>query len=147
MITPHPGEAARLLKTDVATIQSDRFQSVKMLHEKYQGDVVLKGAGSIVLGVVFSSIARDSTIDEMSVCSAGNPGMSTGGMGDVLTGVIAGLIAQGIFISHATDLGVLMHARAADMAAFDKGERGMMATDLMPYLRELSNPDLELVYR
>ena len=83
----------------------------------------------------------------MFVCSAGNPGMSTGGMGDVLTGVIAGLIAQGIFISHATQLGVLIHARAADMAAFDKGERGMMATDLMPYLRKLSNPGLESVYR
>ena len=142
VITPHPGEAARLLKTDVATIQSDRFQSVKMLHEKYQGDVVLKGAGTIVLGVFYSSIARDSTTDEMLVCSAGNPGMSTGGMGDVLTGVIAGLIAQGFHTTAATGDGVLMHACAADMAAFNKGERGMMATDLMPYLRELSNPDL-----
>ena len=75
------------------------------------------------------------------VCSEGNPGMSTGGMGDVLTGVIAGLVAQGIDIERATQLGVLMHARAADMAAFDGGERGIIATDLMPYLRELANPE------
>jgi len=130
IITPHPGEAARLLKTDVATIQSDRFQSAKMLHEKYHGPVVLKGAGSIM---------TDSE-GGLFVCNAGNPGMSTGGMGDVLTGVIAGLIAQGIEINNATQLGVLMHANAADMAA-NSGERGMMATDLMPYLRELANPE------
>ena len=131
VITPHPGEAARLLKTDVATIQSDRFQSARNLHEKYQGPVVLKGAGSIVTNLK----------GRLFVCSEGNPGMSTGGMGDVLTGVIAGLVAQGIDIERATQLGVLMHARAADMAAFDGGERGIIATDLMPYLRELANPE------
>jgi len=130
VITPHPGEAARLLKTDVGTIQSDRFQSVRNLHEKYRGPVVLKGAGSIV---------TDSR-GNLLVCTAGNPGMSTGGMGDVLTGVIAGLVAQSTDIEIATEIGVLMHARAADMAA-SSGERGMMATDLMPYLRELANPE------
>ena len=132
VITPHPGEAARLLKTDVATIQSDRFQSARNLHEKYHGPVVLKGAGSIV---------TDSR-GNLLVCSAGNPGMSTGGMGDVLTGVIAGLVAQGTDIEMAAEVGVLMHARAGDMAA-SSGERGMMATDLMPHLRELANPNLE----
>jgi NAD(P)H-hydrate epimerase len=132
VITPHPGEAARLLKTDVATIQSDRFQSTRDLHEKYHGPVVLKGAGSVVTDLE----------GNLYVCSEGNPGMSTGGMGDVLTGVIAGLVAQGVDIESATQIGVLMHARAADMAVFDGGERGMIATDLMPYLRELSNPDL-----
>ncbi len=131
VITPHPGEAARLLKNDITTIQSDRFQSVKDLYEKYQGPVVLKGAGSIVTNLQ----------GHLFVCSEGNPGMSTGGMGDVLTGVIAGLVAQGIDIERATQLGVLMHARAADMAAFDGGERGIIATDLMPYLRELANPE------
>ena len=130
VITPHPGEAARLLKTDVTTIQSDRFQSTRDLHKKYHGSVVLKGAGSIV---------ADSR-GNLLVCSAGNPGMSTGGMGDVLTGVIAGLIAQGTDIEMATEVGVFMHARAADMAA-SSGERGMVATDLMPYLRELANPE------
>jgi NAD(P)H-hydrate epimerase len=132
VITPHPGEAARLLKTDVTTIQSDRFQSARDLHEKYHGPVVLKGAGSVVTDLE----------GNLYVCSEGNPGMSTGGMGDVLTGVIAGLVAQGVDIESATQIGVLMHARAADMAVFDGGERGMIATDLMPYLRELSNPDL-----
>jgi len=129
VITPHPGEAARLLKTNTATIQFDRFQSAKMLHEKYQGPVVLKGSGSIVVD------SRGTSF----VCDAGNPGMSSGGMGDVLTGVIAGLIAQGLEINLATVLGVSMHARAGDIAA-TLGERGMMATDLMPYLRELANP-------
>ena len=129
VITPHPGEAARLLKTDVTTVQSDRFQSVRDLHKKYHGPVVLKGAGSIVTDLQ----------GNLLVCTAGNPGMSTGGMGDVLTGVIAGLVAQGINIEWATQIGVLMHARAGDMAARSGGERGMMATDLMPYLRELAN--------
>ena len=128
VITPHPGEAARLLKTDVTTVQSDRYQSAKMLYEKYQAPVVLKGAGSIVTDLQ----------GNLLVCNAGNPGMSTGGMGDVLTGVIAGLIAQGADIETATQAGVLIHARAADLAA-EFGERGMMATDLMPYLRELAN--------
>ena len=128
VITPHPGEAARLLKTDVATIQSDRFQSARDLYEKYHGPVVLKGAGSIVIDLE----------GNLYVCSEGNPGMSTGGMGDVLTGVIAGLVAQGVDIEKATQIGVLMHARAGDMAAI-LGERGMIATDLMPYLRELAN--------
>ena len=132
VITPHPGEAARLLKTDVSTIQSDRFQSARDLHEKYHGPVVLKGAGSITIDLE----------GNLYVCSEGNPGMSTGGMGDVLTGVIAGLVAQGIDIERATQVGVLIHARAGDMAA-SSGERGMMATDLMPHLRELANPNLE----
>jgi NAD(P)H-hydrate epimerase len=133
VITPHPGEAARLLKTDVTAIQSDRFQSVRDLHEKYHGLVILKGAGSIVTDLE----------GNLYVCKEGNPGMSTGGMGDVLTGVIAGLVAQGINIEWATQIGVLMHARAGDMAARSGGERGMMATDLMPYLRELANPNPE----
>jgi len=148
VITPHPGEASRLLKTDVDAIQSDRFQSAKMLHEKYQGPVVLKGCGSIV---------ADSR-GNLFVCDVGNPGMSSGGMGDVLTGTIAGFIAQGIemdeatyrdwnripdeddvdVIGDATKLGVLMHAYAADLAAGSM-ERGLMATDLMPYLRKLAN--------
>jgi len=89
----------------------------------------LKGAGSIVTDLK----------GNLYVCSEGNPGMSTGGMGDVLTGVIAGLAAQGIDIERATQIGVSMHARAADMAARSGGERGMMATDLMPYLYELAN--------
>ncbi len=128
VITPHPGEAARLLKTDTKTIQSDRFKSINSLHEKYTGPVVLKGSGTLI----------EDTEGEHFICDAGNPGMSSGGMGDVLTGVIAGLIAQGIEINDATKLGVCLHANAADRAA-SAGERGMLALDLMPHLRLLVN--------
>jgi ADP-dependent NAD(P)H-hydrate dehydratase / NAD(P)H-hydrate epimerase len=129
VITPHPGEAARLLNTDTKTIQHDRFKSLDLLHEKFQGPVVLKGCGTLIA----------DTKGELFICDAGNPGMSSGGMGDVLTGAIAGLIAQGIEINHATKLGVCLHAIAADRAAI-RGERGLLAMDLMPHLRNLVNP-------
>ncbi len=128
VLTPHPGEAARLLKTDSKTIQSDRFQSINSLHEKFPGPVVLKGCGTLIADAE----------GEIFLCDAGNPGMSSGGMGDVLSGVIAGLIAQGIDVNHATKLGVCLHANAGDRAA-SAGERGMMALDLMPHLRNLVN--------
>ena len=129
VITPHPGEAARLLNTHTKTIQHDRFKSLGLLHEKFQGPVVLKGFGTLIA----------DTKGEFFICDAGNPGMSSGGMGDVLTGVIAGLIAQGIEINHATKLGVCLHASAADRATIG-GERGLLAMDLMPHLRKLVNP-------
>lgn len=128
VMTPHPGEAARLLNTDSKTIQADRYQSIHDLHEKYPGPVVLKGSGSLIT----------DTDGNIFVCDAGNPGMSSGGMGDVLSGVIAGLIAQGIDINHATKLGACIHAKAGDLAA-KSGERGMMAMDLMPHLRNIVN--------
>jgi len=130
VITPHPGEAARLLNVDTKTIQQDRFKSLELLHEKFQGPVVLKGCGTLVA----------DTNGDSFICDAGNPGMSSGGMGDVLTGVIAGLIAQGIEINQATKLGVCLHAVAADRAA-SRGERGLLAMDLMPHLRNLVNPE------
>lgn len=130
VITPHPGEASRLLNTDAKTIQFNRFQTMIDLKVNFPGPVVLKGSGTLVAdcdGHVF-------------VCDAGNPGMASGGMGDVLTGVIAGLIAQGIEINLATKLGVCLHANAADRAAANSGERGLLALDLMPHLRSLVNP-------
>lgn len=130
VLTPHPGEAARLLGTTTASIQSDRYEAARQLHEKFCGPVVLKGSGSIV---------ADSH-GRLSVCAAGNPGMSSGGMGDVLTGVIAGMIAQQLDINEATRLAVSLHAEAADAAAAVDGERGLLATDLLPYLRQLVNP-------
>lgn len=130
VLTPHPGEAARLLDMDSKIIQSDRFKAAKMLHDKYPGPVVLKGSGTLCI---------DSN-GLLSICDAGNPGMSSGGMGDVLTGVITGLIAQDIEINHATKLGVTLHANAADHAVSVSGERGLMAMDLMPHLRTLVNP-------
>lgn len=131
VLTPHPGEAARLLEMSVGEIQSDRFTAVRALAARYDGVAVLKGAGSLIAG----------TTGPVAVCAAGNPGMATGGMGDVLTGVIAGLVAQGLGLPEAARLGVHLHARAGDAAACD-GERGMLATDLLPELRYWVNPDL-----
>jgi len=128
VMTPHPGEAARLLGTNSEEIQQDRFAAAKALQQKYGGVLVLKGSGTIIADAA-----------GLSVCTAGNPGMASGGMGDVLTGVIAGLIAQGLSIKAAASLAVNLHAQAADAAAED-GERGMLASDLMPHLRRLLNP-------
>ncbi|MHB1948640.1 MAG: NAD(P)H-hydrate dehydratase [Gammaproteobacteria bacterium] len=129
ILTPHPGEAARLLKKLPQDIQKDRIAAVKQLQEQFGGVSVLKGAGSLIMGPE----------GEPAICTAGNPGMATGGMGDILSGVIGGLLAQGIPLADAAKLGVLIHAMAGDMAAQEGGERGMIATDLMMYLRHLVN--------
>ena len=128
VLTPHPGEAARLLATDIKEIQADRFASARALAQKYRAAVVLKGAGSLIAD-------REG---RTAVCPWGNPGMASGGMGDVLTGVIAGLLAQGLSAWDAACLGVGLHARAGDLAV-RAGERGLLATDLFPYLRALVN--------
>ena len=127
VLTPHPGEAALLLGCTVDDIQSDRLEAARKIVARYGGTVILKGVGSIVIS--------DSG-DE--VLLHGNPGMGSGGMGDVLTGVIGGLLAQGLDLSQATRLGACVHARAGDRAA-RCGERGMLARDLMPHIRRLVN--------
>ncbi|OGT36200.1 MAG: bifunctional ADP-dependent (S)-NAD(P)H-hydrate dehydratase/NAD(P)H-hydrate epimerase [Gammaproteobacteria bacterium RBG_16_51_14] len=129
ILTPHPGEAARLLGCTIAMIQVDRFAAASAIQQRYGGVVVLKGNGTVVV---------DAT-GHHAVCAAGNPGMASGGMGDVLTGVIAGLLAQGLAPGDAARAGVCLHAAAADEAA-QAGERGLLAGDLMPYLRRLANP-------
>lgn len=128
VLTPHPGEAARLLGIATAEIQADRFAAVRALAQKYRAVAVLKGAGSLI---------ADSD-GQVAVCPWGNPGMASGGMGDVLTGVVAGLLAQGLDAWNAACLGVGLHARAGDLAA-RAGERGLLASDLFPYLRALVN--------
>lgn len=128
VLTPHPGEAARLLGTDTAAIQKDRFSALSQLVKTFGGTAVLKGSGSL--------IQSDDQTPE--ICRHGNPGMATGGMGDVLTGVIAGLVAQGLSLPDAARRGVQWHALAADRAA-EGGQRGLMASDLMPHLRTLVN--------
>lgn len=130
VLTPHPGEAARLLAGGAADVHADRFAAAAALQQRYGGVVVLKGAGSIVQGPG----ARPP-----AVCSAGNPGMATGGVGDVLTGVVAALIAQGLGVDDAAEMGVCVHAAAGDRAA-TAGERGLVASDLFGPLRELVNP-------
>lgn len=129
VLTPHIGEAARLLKTQGERVQLDRFGSAKALQHEYGGVAVLKGSGSIIQGEE----------EAPYVCMAGNPGMATGGMGDILSGVIAGLLAQNVPLLQAASIGVYIHARAADLAARE-GERGLLATNLLPYIRQLVNP-------
>lgn len=131
VLTPHPGEAARLLECETAEIQDDRFKSVKALQKRYGGVAVLKGAGTLIQG----DSRRPSIL-----CPEGNPGMASGGMGDVLTGIIAGMLAQGLEPERAAIAGVCLHAAAADCAARE-GERGMLATDLLPELRTLLNQE------
>ena len=129
VLTPHPGEAARLLQCDTADIAADRYHAVRELAARYGGVAVLKGAGTL--------IARQGA--PVCVCDAGNPGMASGGMGDVLAGVIAALLAQGLPLFEAAQAGVLAHALAGDAAARD-GERGLLASDLLPCLRRIVNP-------
>lgn len=128
VLTPHPGEAARLLGMSTAEVQADRFTAVRTLARRFEAVVVLKGNGSLIA----------SPDGEVAVCPWGNPGMASGGMGDTLTGIIAGLLAQGCAPFEAACLGVGLHARAADVAA-RHGERGLLAGDLLEPLRRLVN--------
>lgn len=130
VLTPHPGEAARLLGCPTGEVQADRFHTISRLQQRYGGVVVLKGAGSLLLG---------PSKQPLGVCSDGNPGMASGGMGDLLTGIIGGLRGQGFDGEEAAAMGVCLHAAAADRAAC-AGERGLLASDLMPEIRRLVNP-------
>ncbi len=132
VLTPHPGEASRLLNLCAHEIQEDRFKAIHQLNEKYGGVTVLKGVGTL--------IATENS-PSVKVCSAGNPGMATGGMGDILSGVIGGLLAQQLPLAAAAEVGVFIHAMAGDLAASEGGERGLLATDLLPHLRSLVNPN------
>jgi NAD(P)H-hydrate epimerase len=129
VITPHPGEAGRLLGKGTREIQADRRTALAGLSTKYGGVAVLKGAGSLV--------SAGSGVPWL--CTAGNPGMAAAGMGDVLTGVIAALLAQGLALEDAAALGVEIHAAAGDRAA-GRGQRGLLASDLIAELRYLVNP-------
>lgn len=127
LLTPHPAEAARLLGITTAEVQADRFAAVRAISARYNASVILKGAGSLVASV-------DGFI---GVVTDGNPGMASGGMGDVLSGILGGLVAQGLSAHDAARLGAVVHACAADLAAEDLGQRSLLATDLIPYLGQL----------
>ncbi|WP_288431499.1 NAD(P)H-hydrate dehydratase [uncultured Stenotrophomonas sp.] len=131
ILTPHPGEAARLLGCSTADVQSDRYTAAQALAERFHAVVVLKGAGSIVA----------APGQRPRLIAAGNPGMAVGGMGDLLTGIIASLRAQGLAAFDAAAAGALLHALAGDRAAAD-GARGLLPTDLLAPLRRLANPEL-----
>ena len=128
VLTPHPGEAGRLLGLSTGEVSGDRFSAVRALQTLCGGAAVLKGAGSLV--------CSDSGVD---ICSKGNPGMAVAGMGDVLTGVVGSLLAQGHSARDAARMGVWVHACAGDDCAAESGEYGMAATDLIPAIRRLVN--------
>ncbi|MCQ8129271.1 NAD(P)H-hydrate dehydratase [Methylomonas rivi] len=128
VLTPHPGEAARLLGCNTHDIAADRFAAVKKLQNQYAGVCVLKGAGSLI-----------ADGGNLLVNTTGNPGMASGGMGDVLAGVTGALLAQGLTLTDAAKLAVHVHGEAADGMAATQGERGMLAGDLLPKIRELLN--------
>ena len=130
ILTPHPGEAGRLLGSSSATVQADRLAALTELCRQYGGTVILKGRGSLV--------GRAGSVPVL--IDRGNPGMATAGMGDVLTGLLAGLVAQ----TGATDVqtaagAAFIHAAAGDAAAL-AGERGLLASDLFAQFRTWLNP-------
>jgi hydroxyethylthiazole kinase-like uncharacterized protein yjeF len=129
ILTPHPGEAGRLLGTSAAAVQSDRLAALDTLVERYGGTVVLKGAGTLVA----------TAGDTPGICERGNPGMATAGAGDVLTGTIAGILAQCRDPARAARIGVWVHAMAGDSAARSGGERGLIAGDIARELRAWVN--------
>jgi NAD(P)H-hydrate epimerase len=128
ILTPHPGEAGTLLGRSSGSVQANRFAALQALGQHYGGVPVLKGAGTLI----YSG-------GQFRLCPYGNPGMGTAGMGDILSGVIGGLRAQGLSAADAAAAGVLVHALAGDDAA-DEGQRGLAATDLLPFLRRRVNP-------
>ncbi len=129
ILTPHPGEAAGLLDINNNAVQHDRPDAAIALQKHYGGVVVLKGCGSLIC-------ADDGPLQ---LSTYGNPGMASGGMGDCLTGIIGGLLSQKLTLAEAAKTGVALHGMAADNAASDLGERGLLALDLLPYLQQLLN--------
>lgn len=125
VLTPHPGEAARLLGISNAEVQADRFAAVRAMQEAYGGVAMLKGSGSLI---------TDGR--QLLLSDYGNPGMASGGMGDVLSGVIGSLLAQHLGPLTAAALGVCLHGAAADIAV-EEGQRGLLASDLVPQMRAL----------
>ncbi len=132
ILTPHPGEAARLLGWSIEEVQNDRFAALKEVSTNWGGACLLKGSGSLT--------CNSDVSHSMCLCSEGNPGMASAGMGDVLTGIVASLLGQGFSLFDALNCGICIHGKAGDLAKKSGGERGLLASDLFPYLRELVNP-------
>jgi NAD(P)H-hydrate epimerase len=130
ILTPHPAEAGRLLDCTAREIQQDRVQAAQRIARAYDAIVVLKGCGTV--------IARPDGF--YAICPLGNPGMATAGTGDVLAGVIAAMLAQGLSAWESAMAGVVAHGRAGDLAAAQSGERGMIASDIIDRLPSVLNP-------
>lgn len=132
IITPHPGEAARLLNSKTSDIESDRLHAAKELAKRYGGVVVLKGAGTLIA----------SETGEMAFADVGNAGMASGGMGDVLSGIIGSLLGQKLSPFDAACAGCVAHGAAAEAVSARYGTRGMLATDLFSKLYLFVNPEI-----
>ncbi|MBV4413573.1 bifunctional ADP-dependent NAD(P)H-hydrate dehydratase/NAD(P)H-hydrate epimerase [Enterobacteriaceae bacterium YMB-R22] len=132
ILTPHPGEAARLLNCTVAQVENDRLAAAERIVRRYGGCVVLKGAGSLI-------VSNDGHI---GIADVGNPGMASGGMGDVLSGIIAALLAQKLSLRDAASAGCVAHGAAADELARRYGARGMLAGDVINALYAFVNPTM-----
>ncbi|MGK0248954.1 MAG: hydroxyethylthiazole kinase-like uncharacterized protein yjeF [Oleispira sp.] len=132
IMTPHPGEAGRLLNISTAEVQADRISTATTLVEKYSCTVILKGQHSIIAG--------KNNQGELKIyrCLDGNPGMASGGMGDILSGITGAVLAQfnalGLSPLSAAKLACCVHSKAADDASIE-GEIGLLATDLLPFIR------------
>ena len=124
VLTPHPGEMARLLGCTVAQVEQDRPAAARDAAKRYNAWVVLKGAGSLLA-------APDG---RLWINTTGNPGMATGGTGDVLTGLLGGLLAQSVPLPDAAAAAVYLHGLAGDLAAEQMGETGLIASDLLVHL-------------
>ncbi|MEE4174897.1 MAG: NAD(P)H-hydrate dehydratase [Xanthomonadales bacterium] len=129
ILTPHPAEASRLLGVSTSEVQADRFGAGEEIARRFRATVVLKGCGTVV-------VTPNGGAD---VCALGNPGMSTGGAGDVLTGVLAAMRGQGLAAAEAARVGTIAHALAGDAAAM-RGERGLLALDIARQLQCVVNP-------
>src|SRR5262249_28306189 len=124
IVTPHPGEMGRFLDVTTAEVQADRLRVARQLATRDQVVVVLKGARTVV-------VAPDA---RAAIGPTGNPGMASGGTGDVLAGVIGGLVAQGLDAFDAACLGTFAHGLAGDRVALRQGEAGLLAHDLLDEL-------------
>ena len=126
VLTPHPGEMARLTKTSIPTLETDRISTAQQFASEHGVTLVFKGVPTVT----------GTPNGNLWVNSTGNPGMATGGMGDVLTGIIAGLMAQGISSESAAALGVYLHGLAGDITAETSGMHGLIASDVLKAVPE-----------
>ena len=142
IITPHPAEAGRLLNISTADVQADRLSAAIALVEQYHCTVILKGQHSLIAG-------RNTSGELMCYrCLDGNPGMASGGMGDILSGITGAVLAQfnalGLSPLAAAKLACCVHSKAADDASLEQGEIGLLATDLLPFIRRVIQSRVEL---
>ncbi|MCV2509250.1 MAG: NAD(P)H-hydrate dehydratase, partial [Neisseriaceae bacterium] len=131
ILTPHPAEAARLLRTTVANVQSDRIQSARQIAQQYHANVILKGHQTIVYSL---------TEDSVYTNQIGNSGLATAGTGDVLSGILGSLLAQGFSLTESMKAGVFLHGLAADwLVSQGIGPVGLTASEIIDASRYIRN--------